>query len=72
MTTWRLVDAKTGTELKFGDKRTTFEGEAITITGFHPPHQTERSGRVFVNFARDGILSFCYPSVIGARYEERS
>ena len=69
MTTWKLLDAKTGTELKFGDKRTC-RGEAVTITGFQPPHKPESSGRVFVNFVSDGVPGHYYPSVIDARYEE--
>jgi len=83
MSKWKLVDAKTGTELKFGDLRKTSRGDRVTLTGFDPPHKIASTfsgyqsqfaagstGKVWINFISDGAPNHCFPSMIDARYEE--
>jgi len=83
MSKWKLVDVATGTEIRFGDLRKTFNGERVKITGFVPPHKAgspftgfpssyraASTGKVFVNFASDGAPAVYFPSAIDARYDE--
>lgn len=84
MSKWKLVDANTGAELKFGDLRRTSRGDRVTLTGFEPPHKVaastfsgfqspckaESTGRVWVNLVSDGTPAQVFPSAIAARYED--
>ena len=64
---WKLVDNKTGKEIKTGDDRITFRDEPCKVIGFFYPHKPGSSGKVYVTFATDEEAIY-YPGVINARY----
>lgn len=67
----KLVDEKTGQEIKAGDKVTTFRGEKGTLVSWAPPRTINSSGKVTVKFGKHDIHGReFYPSVIGAKIVE--
>lgn len=67
---WRLVDLSTGLTLSVGARVRTFRGEPCTVVGLRPPHKVDSSGHVTVRF-KDGHEAEFYPSVVGARWDQR-
>ena len=66
----KLIDKKTGRELRIGDKALTSQyGTEVTILGMSKPHKPSSTGRVFLELA-DGTASEYYPAVINARWIE--
>jgi len=70
MSKWKLIDSKTGVELKVGDDRMTFRDVPVTISSLQPPHQPGSTGKVYVRHSTGEISVGYYPGVIGAKYIE--
>jgi hypothetical protein len=64
----KLIDLKTGKEVKIGDTVTDFRGDKAELTGIYPPRHSNSSGRVTV---WDGKMTGEYfPSVFGCQIVE--
>jgi hypothetical protein len=68
----RLIDEATGAEIKVGDARTTFRGEAVVVTRITEPHKYASEGKVGVRYGKDGWEQEFYAGVIGAKYVDRA
>lgn len=66
---WKLVDQKTGEEIKVGDTRQTSKDEEVVVTYLQPPHKSSSQGKVNVKFVGQEWTSQFYASVVGGRYE---
>jgi hypothetical protein len=64
--THKLIDNKTGAEIKSGDKVTTFRGETYELRDFAPPKHSASTGRIYLA-DDDGNISEFYPGVIDAK-----
>ena len=62
----KLINERTGTEIKIGDVVKTFRGEAATLVGMAEPRSENSTGRVYLR--RDGVTDALYPSVIDAKW----
>ena len=63
----RLLDEKTGSEVKVGDMVETFIGESVKVLGFSIGCTPQSSGRVLVQ--DDNGVGEYYPGVIGCTIE---
>jgi hypothetical protein len=63
---WKLIDEKTGAEIKSGDPVTTFRGEKYELTDFAPPKHSASTGRVYLEDENGNTVEF-YPGVINAK-----
>jgi hypothetical protein len=59
---WLLIDSVTQKSVKVGDKRETFRGEKVIMSGGTPPHKPSSTGR-----AQSSKGAF-YPSVYGCQW----
>lgn len=66
MSTFKLVDEKSGNELHIGDKVKTFRGESAILLGFTPPRHGGSTGRVSVKIGAEREQEF-FPGVICAK-----
>ena len=58
----KLINEKTGVEVKTGDTLTNFRGETAIFRSFEEPHKPSSTGKVYT----DG-LGGKYPSVYGLK-----
>lgn len=63
---YKLIDERTGNEIKSGEKVTTFRGETYELTDFSPPKHSASTGRVYLADDEGNTMEF-YPGVIGAK-----
>ena len=66
----KLIEIKTGKELKPGDAVNTFRNEPATLVGYREPEHEGSSGKVTIRLEDGDVRSF-YPSVIGATFDEQ-
>lgn len=66
----KLINKKTGKEVKVGDTVTTFRGEKAVLEGFKEPHKSSSTGKVYVKFEGAEWSDQFYPSVIGCEIVE--
>ena len=63
----RLINSKTGDEIKVGEVVHTHMGKAVIVTGWQRPLHEGSTGRVFVRTMQDNAFEMgYYPSVINA------
>jgi hypothetical protein len=65
---WKLVDEKTGDEIKLRDMRETHNKVPVEVLKFMPPHKPGSSGKVLVDFF--GAERVFFASVIGGKFVE--
>lgn len=68
MAKWKLIDSKTGVELKTGDERMTFRNVPVTIESLQPPHKPGSTGKVYVRHSTGEVSVGYYPGIIGAEF----
>lgn len=67
----RLINEKTGNEVKTGEVVHDFRGEAAIITGWQEPRHSASTGRVHVKEMNEqGFTGEYYPSVYGLKWVE--
>ena len=65
----RLINNKTGQEIKVGEVVHTHLGKAAIVTGWQHPEHEGSTGRVFVRTMQDNAFEMSYyPSVINAQW----
>ena len=62
----KLINEKTGLEVKKGDTLTNFRGETSILKSFSEPHKVSSTGKVYT----EGGLGGKYPSVYGLKIVE--
>jgi hypothetical protein len=67
---FKLIDEKSGKEIKPGDTVTTFRGDPMVMVSFTPPHKPSSSGFVHLRYPHIDSEAEFYPSVIGAVIKE--
>jgi hypothetical protein len=64
----KLINEKTGQEIKTGDNVTCFRGTEYKLVSFTEPHKPSSTGRVYVEpVSGEGMRREFFPSVIGAK-----
>ena len=63
----KLVDTKTGREIRIGDVVKTFRGEDAKVLGWSEPRHSASTGRVDVFLIDAGYRQEFFPGVINAR-----
>ena len=70
----KLVDEKTGKEVKVGDRVTTFRGDKGILKGWKEPYDFKenalRGGKVYVQVEGDTFTCEWYPQVICTKFVE--
>ena len=61
----KLVDQKTGHEVKIGDTVTSFRGEVLYLTNLEEPRHSSSTGRVGVKKPGSNTVFYFFPTVIG-------
>lgn len=68
----RLIYEKTGEEVKAGDLVSSQDGELFRLDFYREPHKPSSTGRVYVTRLEAGCQLEFFPSVIGAKWIERT
>lgn len=63
----KLINEKTGKELKSGDQVETFRGKTAILKSFTAPHKLGSTGRVIIREEGQEYCGEYFPSVIGAK-----
>ena len=67
----KLINEKTGNEVKTGAVVHCFRGEAAIVTGWAQPRHSGSTGRVYVREMNEqGFTGEYYPSVYGLKWVE--
>jgi len=67
----KLINEKTGNEVKTGDVAHDFRGEAAIVTGWASPKSPASTDRVYVREMKEqGFTGEYYPSVYGMKWVE--
>lgn len=66
---YKLVNAKTGAELRVGERVSTGDGRQGVLEHFRAPHKPSSTGRVVVRLDGAEFQREWYPSVIGAQFK---